>query len=354
MGILRLLLALLVVNSHMYGDSYPTLLGGGDAVSIFFAISGFYMALILNGKYTKNADFYINRYLRLYPSYAIVLFASVAWFGLLTIYTHQKPPPFWIYGAEQQMAWWQYALLQFSNLTMIGLDVPSLFHWSAQKGFLFLHFNAGNTAPDGAFWGGYFPWIRQAWSVGAEIWFYVLAPFLVRRRWTLQLAVAIVSLAISVEMSALGLMSYYFFPANLWLFLTGSLMFAAYPAIKTFGRRLAWPALGGITLACAFGGLVQNFAVHWTILLLVITSVPLLFARFSSSTWDNAIGELSYPVYLLHLLMIAMLKTVANLSNTIVACLATIAVAFVLVRLIEEPMGRYRQQRHQKATASLN
>lgn len=351
MGILRLLLALLVVNSHMYDARFPTLLGGGDAVSIFFAISGFYMALILNGKYAKNADFYINRYLRLYPSYAVVLVASIAWFGFLTVYTQQKPPPFWIYQVGHQMAWWQYAFLQFSNLTMIGLDVPSLFHWSAQKGFLFLHFAAGDTSPDGAFWGGYLPWIRQAWSVGAEIWFYVLAPFLLRRHWTLQLSVAVASIAISITMSSMGLMTYYFFPANLWLFLTGSLLFVAYPTIKKLGRRLAWPALGGIVLIFAFGGLVQNYAVHWVLLLLVIASVPLLFAQFSSSTLDNAIGELSYPVYLLHLLLIAVLKTVAHLENTIVACLATITVALVLVRFIEEPMNRFRQRRYQNAAA---
>ena len=239
MGILRLLLALLVINTHMYDARYPNFLGGGDAVSIFFAISGFYMALILNGKYKQNKDFYINRYLRLYPSYLLVLLASVAWFAIVTVRTHQKPPPFWIYRADSAMAWWQYALLQFSNLTMIGLDIPSLFHWSAQKGFLFLHFNGGDTAPDGASWGGQLPWVRQAWSVGAEIWFYVLAPFLVRQRWTCQILWAVASLTISITMNARGLSTYYFFPANLWLFITGSLLFSAYPTIKFLGQRWA-------------------------------------------------------------------------------------------------------------------
>jgi len=141
---------------------------------------------------------------------------------------------------------------------MIGLDIPSLFHWSPEKGFLIFHSSSADAAPDGANWMGWYPWIRQAWSVGAEIWFYLLAPLMVRRRWTVQLAILLASLAIKLAMGAYDISTYYFFPANLWLFLAGSLLFAAYPAIETLGRRWAWPALSAIFLICLTASLVRN------------------------------------------------------------------------------------------------
>ena len=58
MGLLRSLLALSVVSAH-YGLPIP-LLGfvpfrghGGFSVTIFFVLSGFYMALILEAKYAR-------------------------------------------------------------------------------------------------------------------------------------------------------------------------------------------------------------------------------------------------------------------------------------------------------------
>jgi peptidoglycan/LPS O-acetylase OafA/YrhL len=52
-GVLRLVLALSVVASHA-GDYWPTALsgvGGSVAVEIFFAMPGFYMALVLSRTY---------------------------------------------------------------------------------------------------------------------------------------------------------------------------------------------------------------------------------------------------------------------------------------------------------------
>ena len=52
MGVLRLMLALSVVIQHLDGafGGHSGILPGTIAVEIFFAISGFYMSLILSGK----------------------------------------------------------------------------------------------------------------------------------------------------------------------------------------------------------------------------------------------------------------------------------------------------------------
>ena len=65
---------------------------GFDAVKIFFVISGFYMALILNEKYLLKTDSYklfiTNRILRLYPLYLITFIASLIMYMLYAQFSY--------------------------------------------------------------------------------------------------------------------------------------------------------------------------------------------------------------------------------------------------------------------------
>jgi len=73
-GSIRLLLALAVVFSHATACGI-SMVPGHVAVQAFFIVSGFYMSLILNEKY-KNCSvlvFYSNRFLRLFPTYVVVM-----------------------------------------------------------------------------------------------------------------------------------------------------------------------------------------------------------------------------------------------------------------------------------------
>ena len=78
MGLLRLLLSLSVLAAHtQYWPKYFHGVGGLSAVEIFFVISGFYMSLVLSKTYKGNRRaFYINRILRIYPLFYIVLIAT--------------------------------------------------------------------------------------------------------------------------------------------------------------------------------------------------------------------------------------------------------------------------------------
>jgi len=87
MGLIRFMLAISVVIAHtsdLFGFGF---VGGEMAVKIFFMISGFYMALILNEKYIgANSSYWLflkNRLLRLYPLYFLVLFLTliITYFG---------------------------------------------------------------------------------------------------------------------------------------------------------------------------------------------------------------------------------------------------------------------------------
>ena len=82
MGVFRLFLALSVLLGHTRGHGffglsfvYPEI-----AVQSFFIISGFYMALVLNEKYNQPGQYTMflkQRFLRLYPTYFILITAVV-------------------------------------------------------------------------------------------------------------------------------------------------------------------------------------------------------------------------------------------------------------------------------------
>ena len=101
MGTLRLLLAMSVVYGHV---GLMSVLGvpsipGDTAVQAFYAISGFYMALVLNETYTAKDSTYrlflTNRFLRLFPAYAVV---AVATLGLaLVVHSRSGELPFVLY-----------------------------------------------------------------------------------------------------------------------------------------------------------------------------------------------------------------------------------------------------------------
>src|SRR6267154_1532992 len=76
MGLLRLIFALFVLIYHCGQFDSIGFMQGPEAVQSFYIISGFYMGLILNEKYvTANSYklFISNRFLRIFPTYWIVL-----------------------------------------------------------------------------------------------------------------------------------------------------------------------------------------------------------------------------------------------------------------------------------------
>jgi len=81
-GILRTILAINVVLLHIF--NVPAL--GNYSVSFFFVLSGFLMTYIMHETYTYNLKgfkfFWINRILRLYPIYLIIIFITAIFFLL--------------------------------------------------------------------------------------------------------------------------------------------------------------------------------------------------------------------------------------------------------------------------------
>jgi peptidoglycan/LPS O-acetylase OafA/YrhL len=160
--------------------------------------------------------------------------------------------------------------------------------------------------------------VPQAWSLSVELMFYLCAPFILRNRSLLYSCLALSPIARSAAMlSGFGLAdpwSYRFFPFELSLFLMGALahqillprverLCEAVPRLET----VAVAALVVTILALPMTG--EDILLKKVILLLVMTfALPFLFIFQKHNSWDRAIGELSYPVYICHWLMILILK----------------------------------------------
>src|SRR6185312_14081224 len=160
------------------------MVGGQVAVQSFFIISGFYMSLILNEKYIgKNNSYKLfisNRFLRLYPVYWAVLLCML----LTTIGIAIASRGHYMGKFEGYMI--------VTNIFIFGQDVVMFMGIHANNGNLFFTSNFWATRP--ALWVMLF--IPQAWTLGVELTFYLVAPFLVRRKPLLIISLIILSLVL--------------------------------------------------------------------------------------------------------------------------------------------------------------
>ena len=360
MGFLRLCLALAVVIEHsepILGWGFARLTGGRLAVQMFYVISGFYMALVLHRRYTGPGHyrrFITNRFLRLYPSYAVVALFTLVACGAAS----------WLLGSEVrpfgEWAEWGGALASESllalvgaNLTLLGQDAIMFLAIDPVSGGLYLTPDfAAQDLPAYRFL-----LVPQAWTLGVELLFYLVAPFVVTRKVSRVAALLVAGLALRwLVRDALGLRddpwSYRFFPIELPLFLWGSLAFKAYAALEARGllrRDLGCAALAFVLSAVLFyaglPGAWRSEALGLPMLCIALgPALPFLFHLTRDWRRDRWIGELSYPVYVAHWIVAMLLRSagVGDASLGLAVCALSVAFAILLRRLVEEPVERRR------------
>lgn len=343
MGIVRLLLAVAVLGHHATILDWE-ILDGDDAVRAFFVISGFYMALILNGKYAGRPLrlFWTNRALRLYPAYAVVLALSLG--ALLILDVH----PFASLGRMLRLVDndpLTILTLAWTNTMVLGQEWLFSLAVAPDGGGLFWPSSPAGTR---AFVCSMVP---QAWSLSLEFCFYLAAPWLVRsgaRRMALALAA---SLALRLGFALAGpeadRISHYLLPTELYLFMAGALAWRVYDSLRTtaWPRRLGAPALAVLAAAILCW---QWFSAGWRFpcfILLLTASLPLIFGRFAHSRLDRTLGELSYPFYLIHFLVIALVENyLSELPETALMGAVFLAAA-ALYLAVDRPVDRLRQRR---------
>jgi peptidoglycan/LPS O-acetylase OafA/YrhL len=349
-GILRLLLAVSVILTHSFPLFGYEELDGIMAVEGFFVISGFYMALILNEKYVgTNRSYFLylsNRLLRIFPAYWLILLVTIIFSAIMfSLGWHNQFDsinPF--YHHERATG---ETLLPYTSIDNVVKDITIIFRTD--------YF----AVPDAS---RYDLIIQQAWTLVPELLFYIIAPFIVR-----SLKVVIPLFVVSV------LVRYYtfyvlliqamplpqrFFPAELVFFLLGALAYFLYKRVKDIPLRQTslWAlTLLVIIITLTYQYLPKDTQIQWMILkdcypILLSVTIPFIFLVSKQSTIDRYLGELSYPVYLLHSLVILSLANIPILTAnpnifTMLVILFTIMFSLIIVRYFEQPIEKWRQAR---------
>jgi peptidoglycan/LPS O-acetylase OafA/YrhL len=360
MGLLRFMLALAVAAGHassFFGaDIYP-LMPGSHAVQIFYMISGFLIALILDGKYADspagNWVFYSNRAVKIFVPYLAILVVTVAVWSVVYAVAGNAGPlsPFIVEDRTMSFGAWTFALL--SNLFLLGMEWSSLL--IDRGGALFFSIFAIEQPPNAI----EFNIIVPAWTLSLELTFYLLAPFILRRHILLVAGIALASYLFRFQAYAHGYRSialeYRFFPFELSLFLYGALSYRFYVFLKE--RQSFWPWLStAITVACVLAAisLPKYFRQHQhQMYFLMGMLLPALFDFSNRHRWDKLLGDISYPLYLVHwpicVLGLAVIGTPSAASLGVLSPYLAVAVsvgfAVVINRFLVYPVDRWRQGR---------
>lgn len=378
MGLLRLLLAAAVVAEHSTPICGFRFTGGHLAVRLFFIISGFYMALILTTKYTADHPnrywlFISNRFLRIYPCYYVVLALSLLFYAAASVYLHHPADRLVLWQtAWQHGQFWGPFFIGLSQLTVIGMDAVCCFMYNVAHG---VHLPGPDTAaasvawlptagadPSGSVPAWRFMFVPQSWSISIELLFYLLVPLLISWRTRNLLLLAGLSL-VSYTASCLfvypalaDLLGYFFFPFHLFLFILGML---ACRHSADFLARVSQP-FKILIVTALFGGLAVSQFIPESIrnpvcMLLVVLSLPILFDWTKKSRFQKWIGDLSYPVYICHILVKWVLLGLMGVSKKGVTSppgwlllVGSIALAAVLLWLVDYPIDHWRQRRVEK------
>jgi peptidoglycan/LPS O-acetylase OafA/YrhL len=363
MGLIRFLLAISVVIEHSRQIFGFELVGGQIAVQAFYIISGFYMTLILSEKYVgKNNSYRLfisNRLLKLYPIYWTVLLLTI--FASLGVYLLSSGE-----NMGKLQAYYEYAqfmdlitlfFLILANIIVIFQDTIMFLGLDTESGNLFFTPDFRQTTPASYS----FLIVHQAWTIGIEITFYLIAPFLVRRKIAFIGALIVLSALLRVVLYTNGLQhdpwTYRFFPTELFFFLLGTIAYRIYKKIEGKGVKETYLKI------IYFSILILTFSYSWIPIpykmyiyfLLFFFSVPFIFILSKHWKKDRYMGELSYPIYISHILVLMGVKSIFPSEKDgmgLVVIILSILFSVLLHEAIAKKIERIRQKRVKPAGTS--
>jgi len=312
---LRIVLAMIVVAGHWYGlvpgANSPILQGianldGPTAVIAFFLISGFSIAASVERGST--AQFAERRFRRIYPVYLAGFIPAATLFVLGYTYTAATTLP--------------YSPLSSVWLTMIGLScliVPPMTTYGV------------------------------AWSLGCEIIYYALAPWL-RRIPTLYIVVLLV-LSAALNIAFRG--HFEWWSQKVWLIAPGLLCYwLAGWLLYTHRSRPASILTLTIFVLITRSFYTSSMPITLPISLLIIAVCSRIEVNEPIRLIFNYLGDLSYPLYVIHLSVI--LALCGQSSHWIedkqwIIAPAILASSLTILHLVDYPA-----RKHFRLTRSLS
>ena len=252
------------------------------------------------------------------------------------------------------------AALVAMNVMLIGENLAVFLCVKAPGGHL--GFTADFTAEAAPAW--WFMAVPQAWTLGVEFLFYLMAPLLVRRRAAVVAAVLAAAAALRWWMlDGLGLKpdpwQHRFFPTELPFFLLGVLAYKVYDELdgtRWLARKLSVP-LFLIVLAMVLGyrylpAYRGHLGMPYTSFVFA-AAIPWIFALTRENKLDRWVGELSYAVYICHWFVAQALGQAGvgwvQQNKGVLTCALAIGLAILLERVVERPIDRWRQALSRRA-----
>lgn len=305
-GTFRLMLALMVVQSHFTGGG----LGGPVAVFGFFCLSGYLMTKIVNESYSDGVigflRFLCNRALRIYPAYYVaVVFAA----GVLLL---------WPLEAHTAAGWYMFPQDWLGTISIVGLQPRSPIL------------------------------LVPAWSLHVEIIHFILIGAILGRSRLLtslwffcSLAILVVAILRDVSFDWL-----YFSPyGSSVAFATGAMIYQFREKLPAFSPKLA---IAACCLLVLFGlrmplEVARAGGVHASIFIAALSIIAL--KNVPPLRWDSALGNLAYPVFLLHIPCRAAMSGLLGRSDAwvdVLAIGATFVLSYLVVALVERPLSLIR------------
>lgn len=364
MGLLRFLLAISVVVFHANHTIFGAkLMGGMLAVQMFYIISGFYMSLILNEKYVQqNNSYYLfitNRFLRLFPLYYVILLVVIV-LNIVLYYNFDMISPtlknYISYGNKLSFSTILYLIL--SHILIFGQDIALFLGLNLDSGNLYFISDFHHSAPEV----NGFMFLGQAWTISLELMFYLIAPFILRKK---PISVALI-IAASIAIRFILYFgfdltndpwTYRFLPTELIYFLLG---YFCYKSYKYFSNKVVsqiYPIVGLVILlflTLFYGNLFELCHTPFTHKLLhlgyIVTFVfflPFIFGYTKSMKWDIQIGDLSYPIYLSHGIFL-LIGYFFQIENVYFVVGGTIIFSYLLNKLVSDKIEKIRQKRVKK------
>lgn len=311
MGVYRLLLAMLVAVSHM-GVTFLGLNPGVVAVVSFLIISGFVMTSLIERTYNTPGQiglFYIDRLLRLYPQFLVYFVLSC---GVIHFLLPGTP---------------QAAALTLEN---IATSLPIL-----PLGFYMFGITVPEILPPG-------------WSLGLEMCFYLLIPFLVlykMRGVAFGLSVAVYMVA-SLGYLDTDIYGYRLLPGVLFIFLCGSYLYRA--QAKGLWIVSVTLLVAALMFLAIIVGIIPRRPFNAEVTLGIALGLPAVFllGKLKHHRLDEFLGNISYGVFLNHFVVMYVLRAfwpVAYSGQIITAVLVlSFALSGVTYYGVERPALKLR------------
>lgn len=343
------------MNSFTFSDRVMSHLSsiGYCGVSFFFVLSGFILVYTYAGRTASKREFWQARFARIYPALAFCLLITAPGFFYVCVHMRAHDPqissPEWYWIAPHM---WLAAVL---SVTLLEAWLPQ-------------------TA---------LAWNMPNWSLSVEAFFYFCFPFLLPRLSRLSRTSLLAIIPAGWLLTLLCSLAYMHFqpdgPVTLktvgfWInavkfhpllrlpeFLTGMATGLLFLRSQP-NRKHAWPlvlaGLGAVAVIAALSPRIPYVVIHTALLgpafAAIVYGIALRPAGLGALEyrWMQALGEASYPFYLLHTTVIAAFfggfgspPRHQTLLGFAIWLLIACAVALAIDRFIERPLRRWLRPR---------